>query len=77
MLLWTTRKRKAAHVEPACSYVDALYWGFGGFEFGLLSSFGWRTFHRPLVFLAILGLVGALITSWLPITPVQKRQSSR
>jgi len=62
MLLWTTHRRKAANIKPALSYVDVLFWVLGGLEFGLLTTYGWQAFHRPLIFLLLSVFVGALIT---------------
>jgi hypothetical protein len=63
MLLWTTHKRKAANIKPACSCADALFWGFAGFPLGLMTIYHWQAFHRPLIYLTILGFVGALIAN--------------
>jgi hypothetical protein len=65
MLLWTIHKRKVANIKPALSYVDVLFWGLGGLDFGLVTTPGWQAFHRPLIFLLLVTFVAAMITSVL------------
>ena len=52
MLIWSTRKRRKAHIEPVLSVVDVVGWALAGVSFGLATTFGWRAFHWPLVLLS-------------------------
>jgi hypothetical protein len=70
MLFRTTRRRKAAGINPSCSYGDVLFWCFGGLCFGIVVSYGWEAFHRPLLYLTIVAFAGALATA--TIGPVGK-----
>jgi hypothetical protein len=65
MLLWTTRSRRAANIKPVISYGDVLFWGFVGFGFGLVANYGWRIFHRPVLYLTLLAVIGIAITATL------------
>jgi hypothetical protein len=62
MLAWETRKRKAAHLEPALLPASILVWFMGGLNFGLIMAFGWRVVQRPIVFiLAASFVIGSAI----------------
>jgi hypothetical protein len=70
-LLRTIRRRKADNIK--LSYGDFLFYGFLGLEFGLLITFGWQAFHRPLVFLVVVVFVGLVVTG---AHPLKSQQSS-
>jgi hypothetical protein len=69
-LLRTTRRRRADNIK--LSYADVLVYGFLGLEFGLLITFGWHAFHRPLVFLVVLVFVGMVVTGGRPLKSSQR-----
>jgi hypothetical protein len=73
-LLRTASRRKADNIK--LSYADVLFYGFLGLEFGLFLTFGWQSFHRPLVFLVVLVLVGLVVTGGRPLrsSPRNPRQ---
>jgi hypothetical protein len=65
-LLWSSRKRKAANVFPVCSYLDIVFYALFGFQFGILATYGWGSFHKPILLVSlILALIGTLVTGSL------------
>jgi ABC-type siderophore export system fused ATPase/permease subunit len=69
-LLRTIRRRKADNIK--LSYSDVLFYGSLGLEFGLLVTFGWQAFHRPLIFLVVLAFVGCVVTGARPLKSSQR-----
>jgi hypothetical protein len=50
---------------------DLLRWALGGLFFGILVTFHWRAFHRPLVFLT------APLTAAMPLMGLIARKALR
>ena len=77
MLVWETRKRKAADIRPALPPASILIWILVGLSFGLLMTFGWQAVHSPLVFIT----VGSFYVAWVLLgsaaTNVAKHSSRR
>jgi hypothetical protein len=74
-LLRTVRRRKTDNIK--LSYADVLFYGFVGLEFGLLVTFGWHAFHRPLIFLVVLAFVGFVVTGARPLKSSQRSRGGR
>ena len=73
MLLWTTLRRRAAKIKPVISYGDVLFWSLVGFGFGVVSNYGWRVLHRPVLYLTILAVIGIAITATIgPATKISR-----
>jgi hypothetical protein len=69
-LMWDIRRRKADNI--VLSYADVLFYAFCGLEFGLLTTFRWQAFQRPLVFLVVLVFVGLMVTGTRPLKSSQR-----
>jgi len=72
MLVWETRKRKAADIRPALPPASILIWILVGLSFGLLMTFGWQAVHSPLVFIT----VGSFVCG-LGITGLSRHERSK
>lgn len=60
MLVWETRKRRAASLKPAFLPASILIWFPAGLDFGLLMTFKWQALRSPVVFVTVGSLVCAL-----------------
>jgi hypothetical protein len=71
MVIRVVRRRKADKIKPSFTYVDVLFFGLMGLAVGVLATFGWQTFHRPLVYLILAIFVGIFVSMFLePINSV-------
>ena len=63
MLLWDFPRRSDAHSKPGLSFLSVLGLAFASLGFGLMATFQWRAFRRPLILLSVASLVGATVLS--------------
>ena len=67
MLVWETRKSRAASLKPAFLPASILIWFPAGLDFGLLMTFKWQALRSPVVFITIGSLMCSLATTMLTI----------
>ena len=59
------RRRKANKIRPNFTYVDVLFFGRMGLEFGILAAFGTRAYHSPLICLIFAIFAGIIVSMFL------------
>src|SRR5271170_306481 len=63
MLIWESRKRKAANVKPIILPASILIWTLAGLGFGLSMGFGSKALQWPLAIAIAASFAGALVVS--------------
>jgi hypothetical protein len=61
MACWEAYRRHSGKLKPTWRAVDLAGWALMGAWVGVGSTFGWRAFHRPLVFFMAAPLVVILV----------------
>jgi hypothetical protein len=63
MLIWESRKRKAANLKPVILPASILIWALSGLGFGLAMGFGSKALQWPLAIAIAASFAGALVIS--------------
>jgi hypothetical protein len=61
MVCWDAYRRHAAGLKPVLRIVDLFSLALAAAWFGIGATFGWRAFHRPLVFIMTAPIVVILV----------------
>ena len=66
VMAWGPAHRRAsANRNPAWRIGDVIDWALMGLAFGIVVTFHWRAFHRPLVFVTVAVFAVAFLVGWI------------
>jgi hypothetical protein len=71
MACWEAYRKRRAGLKPIWRVVDLFASALAGASYGIGMTFGWRTFHRPLVFFMVAPLVA------IPVALLRRRRFRR
>ena len=65
LMAWWTARRQDASLPRRERILSLALWAPMGVWFGIVTTFGWRAWHRPLLFLSGGLLIGTFLVSWI------------
>jgi hypothetical protein len=73
MMLWYAYWRHSENLKPTWRIEEVLTWILMGLWFGIVTTFHWRAFYTPIVFVTVLSFASACLVGMV----ISKRRAMK